>query len=415
MHQPRAEDCATNPHELPSGHLAALHGVRGLAILLVLAYHFTLGMTGRGLVSRLAFKLSSAGWCGVDLFFVLSGFLITGILADTQGTPRQILNFYARRSLRIFPLYYATLLIVFSLRRWGVCPAGWLAGLDVAWVWLWTYGTNVLAALRGEWFPLSHFWSLAVEEHFYLFWPAVVVGCPRRTALRACGVLALVALATRVWLVANGAVLAAYCLTVCRIDALVIGGFLALSLRESVETKALVARARLILLGAGAALVALIVWRRGLAFHDPVVQTVGFLLLALVFAALIALVVTAPERARIAVVFRTTALCVLGRYSYGLYVFNSIVILIFEAIALRPRLTTWLGSIRLAYLLEIVLASSLTFAAAWTSWHVLEKHFLKLKRYFGREARGADEPGPRSSVIGLPSPHIPCGISGLSG
>ena len=88
--------------------------MRGLAIGLVLVYHFTLGMQGEGLASRLLFKLTSTGWCGVDLFFVLSGFLITGILCDAQESPHRFRNFYARRALRIFPLYYATLAIVFA-------------------------------------------------------------------------------------------------------------------------------------------------------------------------------------------------------------------------------------------------------------------------------------------------------------
>src|SRR5262249_45640310 len=99
-------------------HPGSLDGARGLAILMVLAYHFTLRMAGEGMAARALFKLTSAGWCGVDLFFVLSGFLITGILADGKGAPRQFLNFYARRGLRIFPLYYATLLVVAIVGPW---------------------------------------------------------------------------------------------------------------------------------------------------------------------------------------------------------------------------------------------------------------------------------------------------------
>ena len=98
-----------------SRHLIALDGVRGLAILLVLVYHLTLGMTGSGLGARLFLKLTSTGWCGVDLFFVLSGFLITGILIDARKSPHRFRNFYARRALRIFPLYYAVLIVVFVL------------------------------------------------------------------------------------------------------------------------------------------------------------------------------------------------------------------------------------------------------------------------------------------------------------
>ena len=202
-----------------SRHLLALDGVRGLAILLVLIYHFTLGMSGSGLASRLFLKLTATGWCGVDLFFVLSGFLITGILVDAKESPHRFRNFYARRALRIFPLYYAILTFIFvflplvAVRSEGVAPLG------DAGIWLWGYGTNILAAQRNAWFPLGHFWSLAVEEHFYIFWPAVVMWCDRRTVLWVCASMVIIALLARLWMVSSGAVLAAYCLTVCRMDA----------------------------------------------------------------------------------------------------------------------------------------------------------------------------------------------------
>src|SRR4051812_26234940 len=164
------------PPALPdlSGHVPALDGIRGLAILLILAYHFTLGMTGRGIAVRLIAKLTSTGWCGVDLFFVLSGFLITGILWNAKESPHRFRNYYVRRALRIFPLYYAAIAIVFAALPFIATRVGGFEGIHGTGAWLGLYGTNILVALRGQWFPLSHFWSLAVEEHFYLFWPAVV-------------------------------------------------------------------------------------------------------------------------------------------------------------------------------------------------------------------------------------------------
>ena len=112
------------------GHLPGLDGLRGLAILLVMAVHFVGGATPQTSGERLAVKLGSYGVLGVDLFFVLSGFLITGLLLDAKGRPHYFRNFYARRTLRIFPLYYAVLAMLFLvLPRLAPLPPG-----DTLWV-----------------------------------------------------------------------------------------------------------------------------------------------------------------------------------------------------------------------------------------------------------------------------------------
>jgi peptidoglycan/LPS O-acetylase OafA/YrhL len=379
-----------------SRHLLALDGVRGLAILLVLIYHFTLGMSGSGLASRLFLKLTATGWCGVDLFFVLSGFLITGILFDAKESPHRFRNFYARRALRIFPLYYGILIFVFVfLPLIAPRPEG-RAPFDDAGIWLWGYGTNILASLRNAWFPLGHFWSLAVEEHFYMFWPAVVLWCDRRTVLRVCASMVIIALVARLWMVASGAVLAAYCLTVCRMDALAIGGFLALVAREPAAMQTMVAHASKIVLTTATALVALAVWRLGLNLFDPAIQVVGYLLLDLMFAGLILHVVASPARGFVAFLLTLRPLRWLGLYSYGIYVFNSIFLLVAEGSSLLPRLVSWSGSTTLGRLLYVALAASTTLGSAWLSWHLLEKHFLKLKAFCPLNAQvGGRRPTPR--------------------
>jgi peptidoglycan/LPS O-acetylase OafA/YrhL len=382
------------PHHRTAGHITALDGLRGLAILLVLIYHFTLGMTGHGLAERLIFKAASAGWCGVDLFFVLSGYLITGILCDTKESPRRFRDFYARRALRIFPLYYGTLIAVFAalplIGRW----TSGFHGVEDASIWLWSYGTNVLVSFRGRWFPLSHFWSLAVEEHYYLVWPAIVYGCDRKVSLRFCLGMIAIAVGIRAWLVAQGAVLAAYCLTPCRMDALAIGSLIALIARGPGGLGALVPHAKKAALVSGAMVSALGVWRFGLALFDPAVQTAGYLLLDIFFASLLVLIVAAPARGPLAVLFNLASLRSLGRYSYGLYVFNSIFLIVAEGSALLPRLIAWSGSTALGRVLYVALAAQTTLAVAWLSWHGFEKHFLVLKRFFPGRPAGRRAPRP---------------------
>jgi peptidoglycan/LPS O-acetylase OafA/YrhL len=191
-------------------HIPALDGLRGLAILLVILYHHTL-MRQETLFDRVYVNLARLGWSGVDLFFVLSGFLITGILYDSKGSPHYFRNFYVRRTLRIFPLYYAV--VFFSLivlprawPAWGLTQLDRSAMEDRSQAWYWLYLQNFLFA-RDE--NLGHpalavSWSLAIEEQFYLVWPVVVSLLSRRHLIWTCGALILTALSLRIWMVSAG-------------------------------------------------------------------------------------------------------------------------------------------------------------------------------------------------------------------
>src|SRR5688572_9977607 len=120
----RSATTQPEPIPLPRGHIPALDGIRGLAILLVTIYRFA--GTHDGGTPRWLLPVLEFGTHGVDLFFVLSGFLITGILFDAKGEAHYFRNFYARRTLRIFPLYYGTLaLVLIGLPLLGL-SASWL-------------------------------------------------------------------------------------------------------------------------------------------------------------------------------------------------------------------------------------------------------------------------------------------------
>src|SRR5262249_49808445 len=138
---------------------------------------------------RLVIKAASYGMLGVDLFFVLSGFLITGLLLDAKGRPHYFRNFYARRTLRIFPLYYLVLAALFLvLPHLATLPMNLETAREHQ-GWLWAYVANFYIAAQSSWAALSyvsHFWSLAIEEHFYLIWPALVFLTTRETLERAC-------------------------------------------------------------------------------------------------------------------------------------------------------------------------------------------------------------------------------------
>jgi peptidoglycan/LPS O-acetylase OafA/YrhL len=192
---------------MSAARIPALDGVRGLAIVLVLLGHTT-AMAG--------------GYVGVELFFVLSGYLITGILLGLRDRPDRWRTFYTRRALRIWPLYLLFLAVLWVVPLPSVY-GDWLAAHG--W-WYWLHLANVGHAYVGN--PpdnlTTHLWSLAVEEHYYLLWPAVIWALTRRQALLACGVVVALAVLARLYL----PILPPWLNTALRLDAIAIGSALAL-------------------------------------------------------------------------------------------------------------------------------------------------------------------------------------------
>jgi peptidoglycan/LPS O-acetylase OafA/YrhL len=363
-----------------------LDGIRGIAILLVLFHHLVLyaGMSGEALFDRRVLRLAQATWLGVDVFFVLSGFLITGILYDTKSSPRFFRNFFGRRTLRIFPLYYGVLTVVFLaapllLGRplFGVAEGGQ--------IWYWTYLSNVDAALH-DWrepLELGHFWSLAVEEQFYLVWPWVVFALGRSALLRVTVVCFISALLLRVAVPFVLDPLAAYTLMPMRMDALAAGAFLALMVRGP-RGWAVVGRwPPWLCLAALGLLSAIFYWRRGLPELDPVVRTAGYSLVALATASLIAVAMTSSGDSWLPKALRSRLLVTMGMYSYGLYVFHQIILLTLRdrgfGTALFP--TVW-GSEIVGLLAFTVVGMAASALIAYASWHLYELPFLRLKRFF---------------------------------
>jgi peptidoglycan/LPS O-acetylase OafA/YrhL len=212
--------------------------MRGLAILMVLLVHFVGNMLPTNQVERAIVLVTGYGTYGVDLFFILSGFLITGILYDARNKPHYFRNFFMRRILRIFPLYYGVLALLFFVTP--LIPLLQGATLDYllqrqAWAWL--YAVNIHVAVHGEWSLsyINHFWSLSIEEHFYLFWPLVVFLLARRPQLLVAVSLGLSLCAIMARLTGSLMGLSGWItgvLTPFRLDGLALGGFLAVAARQ---------------------------------------------------------------------------------------------------------------------------------------------------------------------------------------
>jgi peptidoglycan/LPS O-acetylase OafA/YrhL len=364
----------------PGHHLPSLDGLRGLAVLFVLVFHiFQVEAEPASGLLRLAYKSTRVGQTGVDLFFVLSGFLITGILYDTKGSRRYFRNFYARRTVRIFPLYYGVLVVATI-----VLPLVLGHRVTDANVWcLWTYTANMPAVFHAEPVSFGHFWTLAVEEQFYLIWPAVIFAFARPTLMRVCVGCVVGSIFVRVGLIRMG--LSPNPFMPGRLDSLAMGGLLALAARGPGGTSAWKERAWIGLAGLAAVVAPLYVAKTG--SHEDWLQVVKFTMLAALFAALLALTVASSATSPIGALFRRPALRFFGKYSYGIYVFHPLWIDGFQS-PWAKGLVAGLGEGG-AVAFRTMAITALSIGSAWLSWHLFEKHFLTLKRYFEYETRPA--------------------------
>lgn len=369
--------------ELPA-ELPTLNGIRGVAIFLVLI-HTTNVLTdwddplGHGLA-----RLAGLGWVGVQLFFVLSGFLITRNLLKTQGAKGYFKAFYGRRFLRIFPLYYATLFFFFVLLPWvGHVPPGVEADRPTQ-IWLWLFLSNWTQQIGWGGLSLPHFWSLAVEEQFYLLWPLVVFSRTPKQLLRICALIAVASLAIRCAMVWHGCPpLLIYTSSLCRMDALAMGASVAAWAHMPRGVDSMVSRRAWLLGAAAALLVAGKLIPQGFGMTDPAGQTLGYSMLGAICALVIAASLASEclPKGIWSRVFASPWLQSVGKYSYAMYVFHAplggyVGLVLLDRLGWHSHPTTLQ-----AFAYEVAIGVC-TFALAWCSYHVLEKHFLKLKRHF---------------------------------
>lgn len=311
-------------------------------------------------------KVAVWGQTGVDLFFVLSGFLITGILLDSVGTAHFLRNFYARRILRIFPLYYGALTAIYI-----VAPilrlTPWVGISESFWFWLYLQNIPLTFSHSGVMGP-NHFWSLAVEEQFYLAWPLIVLIASRKTLLRVLTIAIVLSVLTRVAL----AHYAAFYFTLARLDGLAIGSGIAI-LRDRRKGPFLAGFARYVLLIIGPLLVvAQLVMSGG---HNFIIQVAKSSLTSFVYAGILVLVITKSAGRPVERILSASVVRSIGKYSYGMYV-------------IHPFLLGWFKSLGLPYnLFGLSTVIAATWLLAMMCWQTFEKRFLRLKRHFDyREA-----------------------------
>jgi peptidoglycan/LPS O-acetylase OafA/YrhL len=374
---------------------------------MVLLLHFVGDTLPISWVERPIVIVTNYGSYGVDLFFVLSGFLITGILYDARTTPHYFRNFYMRRLLRIFPLYYGVLTIVFFVAPLISSFRGpTLDFLVDHQAWAWLYAVNIYIGKDGYWSfsYLEHFWSLAIEEHFYLLWPLVVFLLARRPraliavtlALSLCSMLARLtgSLMGLSWWTT-------FVLTPFRMDGLALGAFLAVMARQPGGLERLVQALPRVVAMVGGLLAVTFVWTRLVSRQElEVVLPVRAALILVLLACLLVWTLIAPERSATSRFFRSRSMVFLGTYSYGLYVYHHFISYYLSTNRTELELARWIGSHGAAVALQATLGASASLGMAYLSYELFEKRFLGLKRLFE-----AKKPAPqRPAAVSVAGP-----------
>jgi peptidoglycan/LPS O-acetylase OafA/YrhL len=361
----------------------ALDGIRGIAILSVVLFHCSLRMEGPWRVA------GSWGWMGVDLFFVLSGFLITGILLDARDLPSGTYyrGFYGRRLLRIAPAFVAFMVLLVAAP--GLTGQTGEAHLILTRheAWYWAFLANALIAAYG-WAAVipqtAPLWSLAVEEQFYLIWPSVIRRLSTRGVLRlGLGLIVLAAL-SRILLARDGVdVNTLYVLMPTRADVLAWGAVLAALVRLP-NGVALVRRLLWpALLMAVAVVIVVMVRYRSSYYWSVAMVTAGYPAIAVLAACLVAMAVIYDPAA-----LRFPWLSGIGKVSYGLYLWHM------TGIEVLARFVRHVG----AWFFPLALVTSLI--PTLISWYLIERPAFSLKRFVPMRAT---EMPPAVALIAPPA------------
>lgn len=354
-----------SPHRI-----ACLDGFRGFAILMVTVFRFGSHAFTEDLVGRLPSKIFLIGTAGVDFFFVLSGFLITGLLLDAKETSDHYYSrFYVRRALRIFPLYFASLfLFLVVLPFLGNTKV--TDTIDGSTLHLWIYTTNLAVAWNNEWCfgCMNHFWSLAIEEQFYLVWPVAIALLRPKKILTLCIASFVILAVSRVcFSIADLGDASEKSFTLFRMDGLLLGAIASIHFRNQSIKSSAVGRSRwniglIACLGCyGMSLL--------LGNND---YTIRYTIVSLLATCLLLSVLSSEPESWQRKIFEIGWLRSLGKYSYAMYIFQGPLVPLADAYVSPNKTIANAGLYTLTMFATTYLISVL-------SWYAFERWFLELK------------------------------------
>lgn len=365
----------------------ALDGVRGLAISLVLVWHYFTCEVVVEPGSLLAYAKWATGltWSGVDLFFVLSGFLIGGIILDTQKAANFYTVFYVRRATRIVPIYFIVIFAYVLLSMTSAHKIEWLFADPIPLGYYLTFSQNMamgmMSSFGSHWLAIS--WSLGIEEQFYILLPLLMRNASTRYLTQMLVFMFFLAPIFR----GSTTGLGAYVYLWCRIDSLLAGVIVACLIRDELlvaNVRARIASVWAVFLSAGACIVGYRILLHG------VVEYVYFSLLAMFYATLL-LILLIQRHTLLYWIFTRPALIWLGLRSYSIYLIHQPISgLWFGAVfGTEPKFSDYRGfGITIISLISTLLLANL-------SYYCVESHFLR----FGHRLRYATltEAGARTS------------------
>jgi peptidoglycan/LPS O-acetylase OafA/YrhL len=371
-------------------HIPELDGLRGLAVLLVIVFHsMHVPKITTNFLDVSMHSLFMMGWCGVDIFFTLSGFLITTILLSTKNEKNYFSSFYYKRVLRIFPLYYLYLLFIFLIFFPEVHSK--VFGQDKfklelaqhSQLWFWLYISNIKQFILGRNFGagVGHLWSLAIEEQFYLVWPCLVYFCSLKRLKTLSLILIIFSLVLRVVFYFNNvSPESIYTFTLTRFDTLLFGAYVAILLKDNYSFNQKKAHLLLLLLLVLCGPLFIIFGPR--YESTPVMYTIGYSIIGLTVATLI-IILQSGQPSFVNRMFKKKWLIFFGKYSYALYLFHVLIRQSIYRVFNQPKLFFGLQIFWDIFVLVIVIACSTL--VALISWHCYEKWFLKLKVRFEKK------------------------------
>ena len=341
-----------------------LDGVRAYAALMVLVFHFF----GNGFAdysSDIIFykKITEFGQHGVSLFFVLSGFVISRILIKNKSNEGYFSNFYIRRTLRIFPLYYLYLVL-----HYFVFPLIFESPFSPFQNQLpyYFYVQNFRELLDYSASGPGHFWSLAVEEHFYLIWPLVIFLTPLKKIYQVCYAGLVFLLLVKLYLVSQH--FSINYLTITRVDQIIIGSLIAVFEYEGKLNKVFFNAKRLFIILIGTFGIGVGLYVFSSQFYE-IKQVLKYPIMSVYFFAFIVVLVVYPHLKVFQIIFENKLIQPIGKISYGFYVYH-----IFGLELMEKFFRTEI------IILDFLIAFLLTFGIALLSFNTIEKYFMNLKQ-----------------------------------